>query len=128
MFLRVAVLTGLLASATAFAPIASRTPMSNTALRATSAAADACRATFSTWFDPERNGRKLELRHVVGVDPLPTNLGDGVATFGANGKVSGEKQQSHNEERLVRYAPLCFPISCQPKIEHPRLSNRVDCN
>ena len=76
---------------------------------ATSAAADACRAAFSTWFDPERNGRKLELRHVVGVDPLPTNLGDGIATFGANGKVSGEKQQSHNEERLVRYAPLCFP-------------------
>ena len=34
MFLRVAVLTGLLASATAFAPIASRTPTSNTALRA----------------------------------------------------------------------------------------------
>ena len=79
------------------------------ALSTTSAAADACRATFSTWFDPERNGRKLELRHVVGVDPLPTNLGDGVATFGANGKVSGEKRQSHNEERLVRYAPLCFP-------------------
>ena len=34
MFLRAAVLTGLLASATAFAPIASRTPTSNTALRA----------------------------------------------------------------------------------------------
>lgn len=34
MFLRVAVFTGLLASATAFAPVASRTPTSNTALRA----------------------------------------------------------------------------------------------
>lgn len=67
------------------------------------------RTKFLAWFDAERmnNGGKLELTHVVHVDPLPTDLGDGVATFDAG--LSGETQQYQKAERLVRYAPLCFP-------------------
>ena len=57
--------------------------------------ADAHRAKFLTWFDSKRlnDGGKLELTHIVHVDPLPADLGDGVK----------------NAERLVRYASLSFP-------------------
>ena len=90
MFLRVAFIIGaLLNPGICFAlGLSSPTAPSTTTT-------DAHRAKFLAWFDAKRinNGGALELTHVVHVDPLPNDLGDG----------------AHKPERLVRYASLSFP-------------------
>lgn len=87
MFLRVAFIIGALINP-GFC-FALSTPTAPTAT------ADAHRAKFLAWFDAKRinDGGALELTHIVHVDPLPNDLGDGAQKTG----------------RLVRYASLSFP-------------------